>query len=125
MPKTESQLMRESMQLALAAGETMVAESRARINETGDRVLVIVTESRILWRGVAAIHNASAFPLQEISFASIIRAREWRSHGRAHIELTADVGRRVVFEFNRPDASAALAVRDRIDPLRRSPEASP
>jgi len=116
MKKTESQHLRELMTTALAADEQVRAEGRAQTDEIGDRSYVIVTVSRILWRDVAAAWAAARFPVHELLFDSVERVRERYARGRSHIELTSKKGRNV-FEFNRPDASAAVAIRRRITEL--------
>src|SRR5687768_12409793 len=114
--KTESQRLRELMAPSLTPAERILAEGRAQTDEMGNRSLVIVTDRRILWRHVGAAWDADRFPLHELSFDSVDRVRERVAHGRSHIEMTSKK-RRVVFEFNRPDATAAAAIRQRVHEL--------
>jgi uncharacterized RDD family membrane protein YckC len=114
MKKTESQRLHELMIPVVDDAETVRAEGRFHPDHTGNRSYIIITDRRILWRHVGAVWSETDFPLHQLEFQDVNEVRETSTGNRSFFEIRLGQPQARVFGFSRPDAAAAVALRERV-----------
>ena len=124
MPRfNESAAVRPVIMRFVEEDEVVVAEGRSNVilphhprGNVLNRSYLVVTTKRFLWVNVGASIKPTRVPFYEVPLTDIVGSHETRESGRAEIHVMTKGGETIRFGFSRPQARAAVVLRDLLHP---------